>query len=632
MPLFATEVVSDPILEFLRGEDVPATVQGQQASTTQYGIVKLANLGSSTPGLVVQANDPRLSDSRTPTAHENSHRAGGSDELKLDNLGVPDDNTDLDATTLRHGLMSKLDKVKLDAVPPVVGDLLAANNLSDVADAPTSFNNIKQAATTAATGVVELATDGENAAGVVVQGNDSRLSDSRPPNGAAGGVLGGTYPNPSFAVDMATQAELDAVGTTLVTHLADTLNPHNVTKAQVGLANVTDDVQTKAAVVPNTLPASGQVLAGNAGGTAYAPVSVSGDATLTDAGVLTVANDAISNAKLANMAQATIKGRAAAAGTGDPTDLSADQVSTILDAATDPFLRTSDLPAGSGGDVVGPASSTDNTLARWDGTSGNLLKDGLSYGTNPTVNSVAQRDGSARLTADRMRAEVGADVAELRVDRLTFHDFSSGTTATIDVSPGGHTGNNTYSHPDKSGTYAMTSDVPIKAWVNFDGTSSAAVSGTYVRLAASTTVTITVVGHGHIAGHKVFCDFTSGTGLDGTYEVVSVIDPDTFTITTVASTATSGNVTLPRRTILASSNVNTVVYQNTAGRFVVNFSSAMADANYGVNVTCGNTGMVAPQVGSYGGTIITTLAVDILTANLTPAPANVDRNTVQIMR
>ena len=52
-----------------------------------------------------------------------------------------------------------------------------------------------------------------------------------PPNGGAGGVLSGSYPNPGFAVDMATQGELD-------THTANTANPHGVTKAQVGLGNV----------------------------------------------------------------------------------------------------------------------------------------------------------------------------------------------------------------------------------------------------------------------------------------------------------------------------------------------------------------------------------------------------------
>lgn len=45
------------------------------------------------------------------------------------------------------------------------GDLLAANNLSDVANAATSFANIKQAASTTATGVVELATNAETTTG-----------------------------------------------------------------------------------------------------------------------------------------------------------------------------------------------------------------------------------------------------------------------------------------------------------------------------------------------------------------------------------------------------------------------------------------------------------------------------------
>lgn len=64
----------------------------------------------------------------------------------------------------------------------------------------------------------------------------------------AGGVLSGTFPNPGFAVDMATQAELDGetsaraaadsgLQSDIDTHVADTSNPHAVTKTQVGLGN-----------------------------------------------------------------------------------------------------------------------------------------------------------------------------------------------------------------------------------------------------------------------------------------------------------------------------------------------------------------------------------------------------------
>ena len=54
----------------------------------------------------------------------------------------------------------------------------------------------------------------------VVRSDDHRLTDSRTPTGGAGGVLSGSYPNPGFAVDMATQAELDAVANDKVDKVA----------------------------------------------------------------------------------------------------------------------------------------------------------------------------------------------------------------------------------------------------------------------------------------------------------------------------------------------------------------------------------------------------------------------------
>jgi hypothetical protein len=124
---------------------------------------------------------------------------------------------------------------------------------------------------------------------------------------------------------------------------------------------------------------------------------VSKDATSTAA---TIASNAVTNAKLADMAEASIKGRAAGAGTGDPTDLTGTQATAILDAftgdsgaggvkglvpapaagdaAAGKYLKadgTFAVPPGGGtGDVVGPGIAVDEALARFDGTTGKLIQ------------------------------------------------------------------------------------------------------------------------------------------------------------------------------------------------------------------------------------------------------------------
>lgn len=70
-----------------------------------------------------------------------------------------------------------------------------------------------------------------------------------------------------------------------------------------------------------------------AGQAAVERAALTGDVTASaNSNATTIANDAVTNAKLANMADSTLKGRAAGAGTGDPTDLTASQALTLLGA------------------------------------------------------------------------------------------------------------------------------------------------------------------------------------------------------------------------------------------------------------------------------------------------------------
>lgn len=87
------------------------------------------------------------------------------------------------------------------------------------------------------------------------------------------------------------------------------------------------DADQTTAYFSGVQPTNGQIPVGN--GTVFVTQSVSVDATLAASGALTIANGAITNAKAADMANSTIKARITA-GTGDPEDATAAQITTLL--------------------------------------------------------------------------------------------------------------------------------------------------------------------------------------------------------------------------------------------------------------------------------------------------------------
>jgi len=73
------------------------------------------------------------------------------------------------------------------------------------------------------------------------------------PSGAAGGVLSGTYPDPGFAADMATQAELDAVAAakanTSHAHAGEDITSGTVADARIA-SSIARDSEVAAAYQP----------------------------------------------------------------------------------------------------------------------------------------------------------------------------------------------------------------------------------------------------------------------------------------------------------------------------------------------------------------------------------------------
>lgn len=92
-----------------------------------------------------------LADNQNPTAHATNHLSGGSDAIKLDDLAAPDDNVDLNASSLKHGLLKKLSGLNTDVFhgDGVYGPIALATDVSgDLA-----FANLAQGSALSVLGV-----------------------------------------------------------------------------------------------------------------------------------------------------------------------------------------------------------------------------------------------------------------------------------------------------------------------------------------------------------------------------------------------------------------------------------------------------------------------------------------------
>lgn len=112
------------------GSNAPVGSVGAKVATLEAGHAALHELGGA--GVISVAGlSGLLATAQTPAAHAHTHAAAtgqtvddhhaklhsadhgpaGADALRLDNLEVPEDNTDLNATIARHGLLPKLSNV-----------------------------------------------------------------------------------------------------------------------------------------------------------------------------------------------------------------------------------------------------------------------------------------------------------------------------------------------------------------------------------------------------------------------------------------------------------------------------------------------------------------------------------------
>jgi hypothetical protein len=170
------------------------------------------------------------------------------------------------------------------------------------------------------------------------------------------------------------------------------------------------------------------------------------------------------------------------------------------------------------------------------------------------------------------------------------------------LNPGVPKGNDVIPYSTNTDTYktlvssitaglALASQIPsnaqlCKAWVNFDGSTAGNANKTGTYSSTGLSITININNHGVKVGHRVYISYQTGGRSAEQYDVLTVPSINQFTLGSAVSNTSTGNCTLHLQTIRSSYNIaNVVRYAAEAGRYIINFDTPFANANYSASLT-----------------------------------------------
>ena len=189
---------------------------------------------------------------------------------------------------------------------------------------------------------------------------------------------------------------------------------------------------------------------------------------------------------------------------------------------------------------VGNATGTTDARQKYvKSVAGGTMVMGETWSASATYASLAAQVGTYAEVSQSSMYTWANNVVE--VYNATAHGLVTGQQTGLDFTSGGATA--------YDGIYTVTVLDPYRFTVPLTG------SGVSGNVTSKPGVTITFTAHTLNVGDSVYCDFTSGTGVDGTYEIYAVGSANAYTIKYPHVAAiTSGNVSCLHTLVITSTD------------------------------------------------------------------------------